>query len=424
MKTKILIIGLMISSAQSYSKDINISLNEALELAKTRNESVEITNYQLEEATTSLKKAYSGLYPSITLDAKAGKTKQDPGLNGGGITSDNYQQLATVTLAQPIYTFGRLSGAIDAAKAQGKFAQTLKTSTFGDIELTVKKLFLTSIFYKRQYEISKESYENALENQKALKKRVSYGRISQDENLKMKADIASRKPLMIEAQKVYESSISELKNFLNIDDADTLLLSGSLETPTDLSHKKSIEYSELVKVKLLKYQFDVQKNLEDIESANYLPTLSFFASYGQSALFENVQEDHYLDQTNTSVGLNLTMSFSLGGEEYYDRQVSRIKTKIKKLELDQGERELRYALKSLYDQGHRLNEKKESLSEAVSLAKSSYQVALNSFANGSISQTQLNDRELLLTNNKIAYAQNLLQIQLVNAQIKNIEITK
>ena len=69
-------------------------------------------------------------------------------------------------------------------------------------------------------------------------------------------------------------------------------------------------------------------------------------------------------------------------------------------------------------------EKKDSLREAVSVASQSYKASLKSFSNGSISQTQLNDRELLLTNNKIAYAKNLLEILLIDNQIKTYLTTK
>lgn len=425
MKKNLLVLGILLIGNQLQAKEISLTVNETIELALKRNEQVQITNYQLEIANTILKKAYSGLFPTLKLEGKATKTKQDPALFGGGIISENYQQSATVTLNQPVYTFGRLSGAIDAAKAQGKLARHQKTATLADIELTVKKLFYNAMFYQKNYEISKESYENALNNQKALRKRVSFGRISQGENLKMKADIASRKPLMLEAQRLYESSISELKSFLNIEGEDKISLKGNLENIKNERIKESkIELSDLVQVNLLQNQFEVQKSLEDIESSNYLPTLSFFASYGENAIFADIQKDHYIDQTNIGFGLALTMNFDLGGAQSHDRQISRVETRVKKLQLELGKRQIKFALKNLYDQKQRLIEKRDSLKEAVSLAHSSYKVALNSFANGTVTQTQLNDRELLFTNNKIAYAQNLLQINIVNFEIENLETTK
>lgn len=409
----------------AYASEVKLDLESSIERALKLNEEVYISNFQLEEANANLKSAYSQLFPTIQLEAKAVKTKQDPALFGGGIISENYQQSASISLNQSIYTFGRLSGAIDAAKSQNKLAKDQRKATIADIEYTVKNLFNNAIFYQRHYEISKESYENALANQKALNKRVSFGRVAQGENLKMKADIASRKPSMLEAQRLYENSLFELKNFLNISQEDNLVLIGSLDSE-DIYEPKSVkvELSNLVSVSLLENQFKLQKSLEDVESANYLPNLSFFASYGQNAIYADIQEDHFIDQTNTSFGLALTMDFSLGGEKSYARQISRVQTKIKKLQLDRGKRQIEYAIRSLKKQKERLTEKKKFLKEAVALARSSYKVALDSFTSGTLTQTQLNDRELLLTNNKIAYAQNLLQIKLVNSELMKIQITK
>lgn len=426
MKKRSLIMSLVLLSSSAFAAKLDLDLAGVIGLAEQRNEQVQITKHHLEQAKKTLDKAYTGLFPTIQLEAKAMKTTQNPSLFGSGfaILEENYQQIGSISLTQPIYTFGRLSGAIDAAKEQGKLAKNSSVATMANIEKTARTLFYNALYFKRALEISQESYDNALKNQKALKKRVSYGRISQDENLKMKADIASRKPALIEAKRAYDSSILDLKNFLNIEDSTSLSINGDLRKQSKKpSDKSKVELEKLVHVNLLKNQFELQKSLEGITAANYYPTLSFFGSYGKSAYFEDIREDHYLDQENVAFGLSLNMDFDLGGGKTYDRQISQIKTRVKQLELEQGKRQIRIAIDNLHEQYIRLEEKRVALQEAVSLAQNSYKIAVNSFSNGSISQTQLNDRELLLTNNKVAYARNLLQIELVKSEINNMETT-
>jgi outer membrane protein TolC len=120
----------------------------------------------------------------------------------------------------------------------------------------------------------------------------------------------------------------------------------------------------------------------------------------------------------------LSWSFSTGGEEIYAHSKAKIQTTIKQLEYEKGTRELDRNLKDLFYQMDKLIEKKQSLSEAVNVASQSYNASLRSFSNGSITQTQLNDRELLFTNNKIAYAKNLLEILLIKNQIKTYSTIK
>ena len=431
MKGKYLILGLLISST-TFANQLNLTIENAVNMAQKRNEDAQISGYNLKQAEKSLSRAYSELYPSLKIEVKTLKTSQNPALigaaAGGGVPDylfDNYQDTATVTLNQPVYTFGRLGGGIDAAKAQDRISSDANIATLSAIEATAKTLFYNALFYKRNLKISQESYDNALKNQRALRKRVSYGRISQNENLKMKADIASRRPSLVEAKRLYETSIYDLKSFLNIDEDVSVNVKGSLDLhKSRVKSTTQVELDNLIQISMLKNELDLQRATQEVTESNYLPSLNFFASYGRSLLNENFQSDNFLDQENISFGFALTMDFDLGGGQIYDGQISKIKTRVKELQLEQQKRKVKYSLKSFYQQYERLQEKRESLKDAVSLAQNSYKVALNSFSNGTISQTQLNDSELLLTNNKISYARNLLELELVSFEIEKIETTK
>ncbi|MFA7614223.1 MAG: TolC family protein, partial [Candidatus Caldatribacteriota bacterium] len=62
------------------------------------------------------------------------------------------------------------------------------------------------------------------------------------------------------------------------------------------------------------------------------------------------------------------------------------------------------------------------LRRAITLADRSYKVALASFKNGNVSQLQLNDAEMLLTSNKISYAQNLLAMKMIELDLERLQI--
>lgn len=125
-------------------------------------------------------------------------------------------------------------------------------------------------------------------------------------------------------------------------------------------------------------------------------------------------------QENISFGVKLVFDWPFGGEKANNVAISRIDTKIAELNVKSAKRELYNRYQDLLQQYQNLTEKLEASADASKLALSSYQVALSSFANGTVSQTQLNDSELLLTNNKINYVQNLLGLQLLLAEIDEI----
>lgn len=422
MKKLYLVGALILSSGLINAAELKLKIEDAVELALERNERAEISQLQIEEANKSLKLAYSSLFPTISLEAKASKSSQNPALLGAAGAErlfSNYTEGVTVSLAQPIYTFGRLSGGIKLAKIQKKIAKDASRVTEAELVTTTKTLFNNALFYKRNLEIARDSYRNVLKNQNGLRNRVSNGRIAQGDNLKMRADLASRQPRVVEAERLFETSIRDLKSLLNLTEDTSIQLLGSLEVkPKDPSRVAEIE--ELLQVRLLESQYQIQSSLEEVAAADYWPTLSFFGSYGDTAFYEDFyREGHFLDQETTAFGLVLNMEFSLG--KNYEHQVSKVKTRIKKLEYQEGKRQIRTALNNLYGQFDKVLEKQSALREAVRLAQNSFLIAQDSFSSGSVSQTQLNDSELLLTNNKVAYAQSLLELRLVALEIEKLE---
>ena len=415
------------------SERISLSLEKAIKIAIERNESSQIAEHELKQAQINYKEVRSGIFPTINAELSTQKASQKPALfsviTGDNPATnklfDNYTQGGTISIVQPVYTFGRLSGAIDAAKYQNNIAKTNQKVTISNIKATVSQLYFNALFFKQLYEISNESYQNALGNKKALQKRVSFGRISQDENLKMKADIFSRKPALVESQRQYEYTLSQLKNFLNLEDDVNINLKESLKDLIKVDKlESSYDLSNLAFTSLLENQLSLYKSLESVAKSDYYPTLSLFGSYGKTSYSEEFMGDSFLTQDTIALGLTLNWSFSTGGEKSYAHQKAKIQTTIKQLEYEKGKRELDRNLKDLYYQKDKLNEKRDSLKEATNVANQSYKTSLKSFSNGSISQTQLNDRELLLTNNKIAYAKNLLEILLIENQIKTYLTTK
>lgn len=416
---------LLLTSQTAFAEKRVLTIQDAIDLAMKRNEQVGITQAEVEISELTIKKAYSGLFPTLSIEGQLLKSAQRPAtfnVPGADRLFDNWQQIGKVQLTQPVYTFGRLGGAIKLAKYQEKLTENSSLASYATIKNTIQSLFYNVLFFERTLNASKESYQNALKNKDALNKRVSFGRISQNDNLKMQADIASRKPQLIEAEKLYNSALIEIKSFLALEDDVELELAGNLEA--NIEPKKlapDFDLSNLASIRLLENQYQMQSAMQDISKADFWPTLSFFASYGETAYYEGFQDNNFLTQETVAFGLNLNFTFELGGEKNKDYQISKVETRIKELEYQQGKRNVRLGLQNLYEQYEKVKEQLQANKTAVNLAKNSYKVALNSFANGSTSQTQLNDSELLLTNNKIGLAQTLLQLQTLKLEIEKLQ---
>lgn len=390
---------------------------DVVRMALERNEISAITQNQIEQAEIRIKQARSYLFPTLTANAMISKMYVLPEKRlPGGIELRS----AEITLSQPIYTFGRLSSGVKIAKLGNEITKNEAKAALSDVVKIAKQLYNAAAFNKTLLKIAEESLANANKNKNALGERVSFGRINQNDNLKMQADVASRKPLLHEATKGYESSIQDLASFLDVpvselQDIDTNLQAQG-NTPLQ---KKNVE--TFVDVASAKKNVEVTAAYQDLAGYDYMPTLSAFAQYAPKHSPTKINLPGVLLVDTGTIGLRLDIDIPVGGTKSYEKKVKTIDATNAQLNLKRVKREAEKQQNSLIEQYQTLVEKNKAIKDAADLAEKSYQVALRSFKNGSISQLQLNDSELLLTNNKIAYAQNNLQMKLLKIELERLQ---
>jgi outer membrane protein len=394
-----------------------LSEEDIIRLALERNEINAITKNQLKQAELRLRKARSYLFPTLTANASIQKMYIVPEKRlPGGLQVNSGE----VTLSQPIYTFGRLGSGIEIAKLDKDLTANAAKATRAEIVKMAKQIFYNAIYNKHVLKIAEESLANANRNKSALGERVSFGRINQNDNIKMQADVASRKPLLHEATRGYESAIQDLSYFLNIEVEEIKELDGSLfNVPNTLLVEKPV--NDFVDVQTALHNRRLSAAMEELARSDFMPTLSAFASYLPKHTPTSMSLPGVL-MTDTAVfGLRLDFDLPLGGAKSYERKERTLEVNNAQLNVNRVLRESSKQQKSLIQQYSTLEKKKQSLQDAVDVANRSYKVALASFRNGSIGQLQLNDSELLLTNNKISFAQNLLQMKALQTELERLQ---
>lgn len=282
MKTTIML-ALLSLSLPSFGASLSVNREDVIRLALERNERSLISKANIEKANEQIAKAKSGLFPTMKVEMGVSRNTSTPNLTP---YSDNWAAGGSVSLSQPLYTFGRLSAAIDLAKSQEEKLKNDEIATEASVKLTALNLYYNALFYQSLFKITKESYENALKNEKALRKRVSFGRISRNENLKMQADIASRKPNYLEAEKNFKSALISLSNFLALEEGVKVELKGNLlDYQKEFARlKSSSDFETLARIKSLNQNIETSKANEKLVKSDYFPSLVAFGSYAPNSL--------------------------------------------------------------------------------------------------------------------------------------------
>lgn len=420
MYNKFLFVTLLAVAPLSWGQTTLKGLTEAdvVRLAMERNEVSTITKNQIQQAEYRLKKSRSNLFPTLKANASIQKfyilpEKRLP----GGIRIDG----AEFTLNQPLYTFGRLSSGVRLAELDKEVTINNAKATVAEIQKAAKALYYSAAFNKYLLQIAQESLRNANNNKNALEDRVQFGRINQNDNIKMQADVASREPLLFEAQKGYQAALEDLSYFL---DTDVAGISDIDAKALELTKEKTFvekSSSSLVDVQNAAKQVEMAAALETVAKKDYLPTVSAFASYMPKNSDLGASIPGVLMVDTFVMGVRMDMEIPLGGAKTYEKREKVLAKTNADLNLRRITREVDKKQKSLIQQYKHLSDKRKSLQNAIRLADRSYKVALASFKNGNVSQLQLNDTEMQLTSNKISSAQNLLAMKMIELDLERLQ---
>jgi len=400
-KTKVIVVLSILASAPVFALDLTEA--KVIEMALERNERIGISQAELEIAEKTISKAYSSAFPTFSAQATLAKSSATGSVQPNG---DDWSEGAVLQLNQPIYTFGKVSSGIDIAKSAREIQANSKLATEAEVKQTAKKLFYAVLYNEELVKINSGSFENAKLNKRTLEKRVAFGRISRNDNLKMQADLASRRPQLIESQNSLAASKIQLADFLAIDSKENIKAVSDLQTIPRWNKEtlNDTKVDKLANVRIMKEQVKLTESSVEFARAGRFPTLSAFASYSPTTYRSDFMDDAIKEQETAKFGIMLSFDWDLGGSKNHEVAVKKIENKIAELQLKSGLRNTKSNFRILTRRYESLVSKLEAENEAVKLAEASYKVALSAFSTGAISQLQLNDSELLLTNNKRSLA--------------------
>lgn len=413
---------ILLSSLQLEAATVRLSLVQAVEKVMSGHEAVDIARSDREAAEAKLFSARSGFLPSVSAEyQKVHFTMRGALSSTEKYMPDGWMESGNVTATQTLFTAGKLYRGNQMAGLGVEIGKLNYQSTLEDLTLGTKILYYSVLHDKKLYEIAKESHQNAMKNQRELANRMRFGRASQADQLKMRADVAQREPTLKQAETSYLNALENLKEQLRIPRSDKLELVDSFES-LQIPSLSPIDLNKVVENRLplqvINKAIEVAKLQESNAKASFSPDIAAFAQYNPSRYTKDFSPEDGPWKNSFNVGVGV--KFSFGGEKI---------GALKEAVANRYKNEYALRLKQSSFQNELQNQivTYSSLIEVYAAAQRSYQLAVESyhlteqlFKSGSISQTYLNDRELQLTQAKQGKAQVLFNLFAVHAQIENL----
>ncbi len=418
-----------VAIAQSNSA-LEVSLEEAIQMAKANNEMLKISEEKLErvhqkyreiraEALPQLEGSVSWnhyfMAPKITL----------PGQNGAPSTQlsikRDFDFEAQANVSQVLWAFGRVRNAINAADRAIQVEQFSKELAEDDLIFQTKSAFFNALLARQALEIVTASQENARQNQQSVRKRYRGGRVSRFDHVKMASDLAARKPIVLNAQKDFQLALNTLKAVLGLSGETEISLKGEFKGAFGQYNAVRLR-ADLLKenpgLLSLRESVELYGNLATNQKRSFLPTLEGVASYSYSG----DGDDFYIGKSNMfstlTAGLMLRVPIWEGGAKSGRYRQALADQRIAMLELSQAEREMEKELDSALAEFSSQKETLVAQEESVKLARQSYELAKGSAATGKASQTEVNDAELRWTNAQLSLGVTVFSLHVLEARIE------
>ncbi|MCF7895058.1 MAG: TolC family protein [Candidatus Omnitrophica bacterium] len=409
---------------ETKNETLQLNLKKAIEMALNSSESYKIRSNTVKYKEAEYRKERSDKLPQINGSLTWSNNFYYPSIASTASTRD-YQLDSGVTVEQKIFTFGKVSSAVKAAKKDIEASRYDKESFKQKVIYDTKLAYYSAYLAKETLEIAKQSYNNAKENKKILRSRTISGRASRYDNIKISADISSRKPVVDNAYTDYDSAMETLRVVVGIDPGIKIgLVEKTLDNYPDFKRDELALslYHNQPAIKALAKLIEKNQSLISSKKGNFYPELSLFGSWNHKGSSNDFEVgERYLEDYGVA-GLKVNLPIWTGGKTAAELAQARIDKENAELEYKKDKEDYLLELDKALSRYKGFLKTLDSNKEAVYLAEEAFEVSQEMFKAGKISIVDLNDSELKLTNEKINKEITLFNINITLAKIERLAL--
>ena len=422
MRKLVLFFGLiafgMTASAQQSADVLNLTLEQALEIALSENPTIKIADQEIEIKRYAKQGTYASLYPQIDATAQYQRVieKQTMSMDFGGQTqsikvgSDNSFN-GGLTASMPIVN-AQLWTSLKVSALDVELAVEKARSSRLDMVEQVTKAYYSVLLAKESYNVYKRVYDNAVENNKNVKKKYDVGSVSEYDLITSNVSVQNAIPNLFEAENSITLTLWQLKALLGLDLARNIDVVGSLmdyEQTMNYGYELSqLNLEDNSTMKQLDLQTEqLQKALRLTKMAN-VPTLSVNAAYLYTAL-GNDGKFFVRDAWNpySYAGAQLNIPIFAGNAKRAATRQARLNLSNIKLQRENTERQLQVSIVQYVNSMDTSIKQFHSSNATVAQAQRGYDIAVKRYEVGSGTLVEIDNSQLALTQAELSRNQSV-----------------
>ncbi len=422
MNRRLLLILLMIVTCTGVVSARDLSLPQALQLAREHSFAIKKASAQREAYDQNLKAAMAERFPTLSLTSiasyKNNVASLDLAIPGAPPihreigTKDVYQ--TDVRLSVPLFTGGKLSGGIGMASATRDYYSALENAGVDEILLTTRVAYLS--LYKADKEIA--TAQAALKRANLMRSDVQSlydaGAADSVDILEATLAVSNAQMRVTAMQNDRRQKEIELETLLGVDPEEQITVTDKPQPP-DTS---SINYTGIAATKpelmAAKSSEEISKHLVALNKSDYFPTLSAFGgySYGKPNIdqFHNDFNDYFV------VGASLNWSFNIGGRTPHKVSMARLQAQAANNIYDQVQEQLDEQARVALENLKLTYQRYVTASTNYRVASDNYRLAHDKYTQGVLPSNRLLEIEASLSEAEATLASTQVDYYIVASQ--------
>ena len=391
---------------------LTLTLEQALQIALSESPTIKVAEQEIEIKRYAKQETYSSLYPRLDATAQYQRVmkKQTMSMDFGGQTqtikvgSDNSFN-GGVSASMPIVN-AQLWESLKVSVADVMLAIEKARSSQIDMIEQVSQAYFSVLLAKESLVVYQRVYDNAVENNKNIKKRYDVGSVSEFDYISSNVSVQNAIPNVIEAQNSVVLTLWQLKALLGIDLKKNIDVVGTLmDYEAQMNYAHTLDQLDLSNNSTLK-QLDIQQGMLEsavkITKLANVPTLSINAAYLYTALgndgkfFQAKAWNPY-----SYAGVQLNIPIFAGNQRRAATRQARLNLSNLQLQRENAERQLQVAVVNSLN-NMQTNVKKFSAAAAtVGQAKRGYEIAVKRYEVGRGTLVDVDNSQLQLTQSEL-----------------------
>ncbi len=382
----------------------SLSLEEAVDLAYTRNPDIKTQQEQIKVAKAQYVQSRADWLLQVDLTVEDMYAENLSGTLSDGL--DGNQMFTTLEASQPILTFGKFENATKGAKAYFKNQEVLMGSVRQSIRYQVTAAYYNVLLQEALAKVNEEALNIAQDHLKQAEIRFNQGVNTEFDVTRAKVDVANAKTDFITARNNQIKARQSLNQLFHLPPDSTIQLKDSLDyvdyTPSvdKIWPVAKENRPELVSKQLIIKQYESYLGLR---KSQYYPTVSVGGSY---SWYHNDFDGYNSREYDTwssyvKMKLNIFEGLKTLGQVNEARALLEQSRLSYEKALLNAQTEVEQTIREIIKQ----QELVASTGESVSLADISLKMAKVAYENGRATTLDVSDAELSLTTAKVNQAQ-------------------